>query len=300
VTGSELAESGDRDGSARLGSSGVGSGAGGSGGRDAAGVREEASAGAGGSGAGAREERVGSGAELGGSASGFPESGDGAGVRGEGVGGGAELVGSGSNPSSSSSSLPEGLDELGESESLDDLEGFDDLDGGYRVRPFWARTSTLVVFVVVLFVLSGAVTAWLRISDLQDRVDGLEAQTLAAESARLAAVPLAEDLASYDYRDLGGNFRVVKASATPHFAAQLRQLSAELGPQLQQDRAVAKATVRSAGVVRATSSSAVVAVFVDQTVTNSKTSAPRTERSRMELTLLKQGGVWRLDQAGEL
>jgi Mce-associated membrane protein len=151
-----------------------------------------------------------------------------------------------------------------------------------------------------LFVLSGAVTAWLRISDLQDRVDGLEAQTLAAESARLAAVPLAEDLASYDYRDLGGNFRLVRASATPHFAAQLRQLSAELGPQLQQDRAVAKATVRSAGVVRATSSSAVVAVFVDQTVTNSKTSAPRTERSRMELTLLKQGGVWRLDQAGEL
>lgn len=218
---------------------------------------------------------------------------------GEGVGNGAGSARPGSNPSASSSG-PEhdgALDEPGDS---GELAGIDDLDGEYRPRPFWARTSTLVVFVVVLFVLSGAVTAWLRISDLQDRLDTLEAQTLATEEARQAAVPLAEDLASYDYRDLGGNFRVVKASATPHFAEQLRQLSEELGPELQQTRAVAKATVRSAGVVRATPTTAVVAVFVDQTVTNSKTSAPRTERSRMELTLLKQAGVWRLDQAGEL
>ncbi|MFL6127016.1 hypothetical protein, partial [Actinophytocola sp.] len=28
------------------------------------------------------------------------------------------------------------------------------VDGGYPVRPFWARTSTLVVFVVVLFLVS--------------------------------------------------------------------------------------------------------------------------------------------------
>jgi Mce-associated membrane protein len=153
---------------------------------------------------------------------------------------------------------------------------------------------------VVLLVLSGAVTAWLRISDLQEQVDSLEAQTLASQEARQVAVPLAEDLASYDYRDLGGNFRLVKASATPRFAGQLRQLTVELGPSLQQTRAVAKATVRTVGVVRASATEVVVAVFVDQTVTNTKSPAPRTERSRMELTLLKQGGVWRLDQAGEL
>jgi len=195
----------------------------------------------------------------------------------------------------------EGSDDLDDLDlDADDSDDGDLVHGEYRVRPFWARTSTLVVFVVVLFVLSGAVTAWLRISDLQDRVDALEAQTLAGEEGRRAAVPLAEDLASYDYRDLGGNFRLVKASATPHFAEQLRQLSEELGPQLQQTHAVAKATVRSAGVVRATATSVVVAVFVDQTVTNTKSPTPRTERSRMELTLLKQGGVWRLAQAGEL
>ena len=212
----------------------------------------------------------------------------------DGVGSGAGVTGSGSDlPVSGSGAAGDGLDDESD-------YGLDDFDDGYRGRPWWGRASTLVVFVVVLFVISGGVTAWLRISDLQDRVDGLEAQTLAAEEARRAAVPLAEDLASYDYRDLGGNFRVVRASATPHFAEQLRQLSEELGPQLQQNRAVAKATVRSAGVVRATADSAVVALFVDQTVTNSKTATPRTERSRMELTLLKQGGVWRLDQAGEL
>jgi Mce-associated membrane protein len=219
-------------------------------------------------------------------------------VRSEGVDDGAASSRSASGSLAPSSSLDS--DEFDEPDGLDALQGPDEFDDEYPVRPFWARTSTLVVLVVALFVLSGAVTAWLRISNLQDRVDTLEAQTLAAEEARQAAIPLAEDLASYDYRDLGGNFRVVKASATPHFASQLDQLSEELGPELQQTRAVAKATVRSAGVVRATATSAVVAVFVDQTITNSKTSAPRTEQSRMELTLVKQGGDWRLDQAGEL
>jgi Mce-associated membrane protein len=207
----------------------------------------------------------------------------GAEVRGEGVGSGAGSDRPGSSPSSS-----------------EPLESDDDLDGEYEVRPFWARTSTLVVFVVVLFVLSGVVTAWLRISDLQEQVDTLSARTVAAEQARQAAVVFAQDLASYDYRDLGGNFRRVRAASTPHFAGQLRQLTEEVGPSLQQSRAVAKATVRSAGVVRSDAGSAVVAVFVDQTVTNTTTPEPRTERSRMELTLVKQGGVWWLDQAGDL
>jgi Mce-associated membrane protein len=208
-------------------------------------------------------------------------------VHEEEVGDGAELV----RPASDSSDEPPGEFEL------DDDDDFDD---EFEPRPFWLRTSTLVVFVVFLFVVSGAVTAWLRISDLQQRVDALEAQTLASEQARDAAVLLAEDLATYDYRDLGGNFGHVAANATPRFAGQLRQLTAELGPELQQTRAVATATVRSAGVVSANTGKAVVAVFVDQTVTNARSPEPRTERSRMELTLLKQGGVWRLDQAGEL
>jgi Mce-associated membrane protein len=168
------------------------------------------------------------------------------------------------------------------------------------VRPWWARTSTLVVAVVALFVVSGAVTAWLRISDLREQVDTLEAQTFAAESARQDAILLAEDLATYDYRDLGGNFRHVAARATDRFAGQLRTLTEELGPELQQTRAVATATARSAGVVRADAAKAVVMVFVDQTVTNTKSPEPRVERSRMELTLVRDDGVWRLDQAGEL
>ena len=175
-----------------------------------------------------------------------------------------------------------------------------ELDDEYVVRPWWARASTLVAVVIALFVVSGAVTAWLRISDLQQRVDSLEAQTLAAETARQDAILLAEDLATYDYRDLGGNFRHVAARATDRFAGQLRALTEELGPQLQQTRAIATATARSAGVVRADTGKAVVAVFVDQTVTNTGSPEPKIERSRMELTLVKLDGAWRLDQAGEL
>jgi Mce-associated membrane protein len=230
-------------------------------------------------------------------------AGVGAEVHGEGDGRGAGLA----RPGPPSGEVGDGAGLAGSastSHGSDLVDEFDedevDVGGEFRVRPWWARTSTLVVFVVVLFVLSGAVTAWLRISDLQGQVDALSAQSFAAEEARLAAIPLAEDLASYDYRDLGGNFSRVKAAATPRFAGQLRQLTLELGPQLQQSRAVATGKVLSAGVVRATSSSVVVALFVDQTVTNTLSSTPRTEHSRMELTLVREDGVWRLDQAGEL
>lgn len=179
----------------------------------------------------------------------------------------------------------------------DDVE-----DDEYRPRPleFLRRPATLVVFVVAVLVVSGAVTAWLRISDLQSRVDTLESQTFATEEARQAAILLAEDLATYDYRDLTGNFRHVAARATDRFADQLRRLEEELGPELQRTRAVATATARSAGVVRADEREAVVAVFVDQTVTNTNSPEPRVEQSRMELTLVHADGEWRLDQAGEL
>ena len=276
MTGSELAASGDRDGSVRPADGSDGGPDGAAGGPGGAGVRGKGL----------------------GNSDGLARSGSSA--RGASVGGGGEGREDGLGDwdgSGKSGSESYGLDPQVEPDRFDE---FDDLDGEYRGRPFWARTSTLVVFVVVLFVLSGAVTAWIRISDLQDRVGELEAQTLAVDEARQVATVLAQDLATYDYRDLGGNFRHVRDAATPRFAGQLRQLTEELGPQLQQTRAVATATVRSAGVVRSDATKAVVAVFVDQTVTNTKTTEPRTERSRMELTLVKQNGVWRLDQAGEL
>jgi Mce-associated membrane protein len=224
-----------------------------------------------------------------------------------GVAGGSEVRGNGSGDRDGSARPASPNDDLTVDPSADgaeeEHEEHEEHDLEYdepRSRPPRPRTSTLVVLVVVLFVVSGAVPAWLRISDLQHRVDTLEARTDASEAARQAAVLLAQDLATYDYRDLGGNFRHVAANATTHFAGQLRELTAQLGPELQRTRAVAKATVRAAGVVRSSVDEAVVAVFVDQTVTNTKSPTPRTEHSRMELTLVKQGAVWRLDQAGEL
>ncbi len=250
-----------------------------------------------------------------GSESGFGSGGSGSGseVRGESVGNGDEVAESASDDLRSlGDDVGAGVARAGDGDVVDDVVGdvvgdsrsgepeYVDEDDEFRVRPFWARTSTLVVFVVVLFVLSGAVTAWLRITDLEQQVTRLEAQTLAAEEARQAAILLAQDLATYDYRDLGGNFRHVAKAATPRFAEQLTNLTAQLGPELQQTRAVATATARSAGVVRSGLDKAVVVVLVDQRVTNTRTPAPRVERSRMELTLLREGGVWRLDQAGEL
>ena len=56
------------------------------------------------------------------------------------------------------------------------------------------------------------------------------------------------------------------------------------------------ASVVSAGVVSATTSRAVVLVFLDQNIANSTQTKPTTDRSQVEITLVRSGGRWLVDQ----
>ncbi len=105
-----------------------------------------------------------------------------------------------------------------------------EVDDDSRERP--RRRGTVALTLVVLFLLASGAFAWLQIYQLGDQAANVP------EDARQAAILLAEDLATYDYRDLGGNF-VSSPPSRPQFAGQLRELTDELGPELQQTRAVA-------------------------------------------------------------
>jgi len=115
-------------------------------------------------------------------------------------------------------------------------------------------------------------------------------------SALAAAKGYAVDLASYNYQNLDKDFGKVLAESTPAFKQSFRQSSEALKAVLIRYDASARASVIAAGLVSATTSRAVALVSLNQTVDNTiQTSKPTTE-SRVEITLLRVGGRWLIDQ----
>ena len=182
----------------------------------------------------------------------------------------------------------------------DDAIGSDDPEsdgvGTKTRRPLstwrqWVRSNLLLVcggiFVVALSV---ALAISLLALGNQDAVGSSRTSALAA--ARTDAV----QLASYNYRELGRDFGVVVAKSTPSFRRRFTESSDALKTTLTKYKATAKASVVSAGLVSASTSRAVVLVFLNQKIANSQQAKPTTDRSQVEITLVSSGGRWLIDQ----
>ena len=102
---------------------------------------------------------------------------------------------------------------------------------------------------------------------------------------------------SYDYRHLDTDFASAERLLTPHFRKQYDDTTAKgVKPLAAKYKAISSADVSAAGVVEADSDRAVVLVFVNQTVTNSQLTAPRLDRSRIDVTLVRSNGRWLIDK----
>ena len=103
-------------------------------------------------------------------------------------------------------------------------------------------------------------------------------------------------LAGYDYRHLGRDFGVVIANSTPSFRRNFTQSSNALRSALTKYHATANARVVSSGLASSSTSRAVALVFLDQRVTNSTRPSATTDRSQIEITLVRSGDHWLIDQ----
>lgn len=127
------------------------------------------------------------------------------------------------------------------------------------------------------------------------RVRDQSALETARADALHAARDYATDLSTYDHGDLDGNFAAVTANSTGPFAAQYRQVSANLTELIKQNKAVSRGTVQTAGVAQASPDRAVVTLFVDQEITNTNNPQPRIDRNRMQMSLVRQDARWLVD-----
>jgi Mce-associated membrane protein len=120
----------------------------------------------------------------------------------------------------------------------------------------------------------------------------------ARHEAVAAARSSVETVLSYDYRHLKTDFTDAESLLTPGFRKKYdRTTAAEVEPLAAKYRATSTAVIApgAAGAVSISAGRAVVLVFVNQTVTNSQLAAPRLDRSRINVTLLRTGGRWLID-----
>ena len=158
-------------------------------------------------------------------------------------------------------------------------------------RQRWMRSKAVLLSATALIV-ALAVGLALSLSALSNQNALASSCASALSSARTYAV----ELASYNYRDLHRDFGTVAANSTPSFRRTFAESSDALESTLTKYKATAVATVESAGVVSASTSRAVVLVFLDQKIANSTQTKPTTDRSQVEVTVVRSGGRWLVDQ----
>lgn len=159
----------------------------------------------------------------------------------------------------------------------------------FAAKPRERRQVSLraVVIVLTFVVLLGA-TGFLGWQVWQQRQ-----LNAASADAQRAAVNYAQVLTSIDSDKVDENFKQVLDGATGEFKDMYSQSSMELRQLLIENKAAAHGVVIESAVQSISTDKAVVLLFVDQSVSNTKLPDPRIDRSRMKMTLEKIDGSWR-------
>lgn len=153
-----------------------------------------------------------------------------------------------------------------------------------------ARRRFLVVEAVSLVVIVGLAVA-LAVSQVQ--LSDQSSLNADRTSAVAAAKAYSSDVATYSYLHLRRDFGRVESESTASFRRTFIQSSRSLRKVLVQYKAVATAKVLRVGVESISSSNAVVLLFVNQSVKNTAQGVS-TDTNRIEVTLVRSGNRWLL------
>lgn len=123
-----------------------------------------------------------------------------------------------------------------------------------------------------------------------DQLASARSSALAAGSRDAAAI------ATYSYSSFAAYAGRIESISTPKFAANFKNDSSSLRSVLSQYKAGSTGTVSGAGVGQVSATKATVYVFLNEKVSNSKQPGA-TERARMVVTLVRQGGRWLIANA---
>jgi Mce-associated membrane protein len=152
--------------------------------------------------------------------------------------------------------------------------------------------TTAVLAAVCAALIALSIVLFLSRNHQHDVANKLRAATSRDADVVEVAKTFALDFGSYDYRHLEKDFSEVATRMTPDFAKSYTETSNRLKPTFLQYKTQVTARIEGYGLTSATSSRAVVIVFLDQTVKTTQSSTPRVDRNRLEVDLVRVKGKW--------
>jgi hypothetical protein len=149
----------------------------------------------------------------------------------------------------------------------------------------------LIGLVAAAALIAGSVVAGVRTHHLASQKDRLEHNLSPFEqSALTAARGYAVEFATYRYDDLDSAFATTESHSVDPFLSQYRNETAQLRVTLMTAKASSSATVVDAGLAAISDTTAVVDLFLNQTINN--TSGTHVDAQRVEMTLVRRGSQW--------
>jgi Mce-associated membrane protein len=163
-----------------------------------------------------------------------------------------------------------------------------------ETRP--SRPLALIGLAVLLVLaLTTIFVQWRRVTDLDHRIDSLQAADATRREIASAASAFGEALLSYDFNDLNAARTRVLALATESFGQQYTTaFTGGLDIAITKLQATSKATVDSVYISDAIGDTAKAVVTLDSEV-HSTAGIRRTVGSYLDLTLKRENGVWKVD-----
>jgi hypothetical protein len=104
-------------------------------------------------------------------------------------------------------------------------------------------------------------------------------------SAVQAATSYTVAFATYNYQHLSQDFAVTESHAVDPFLTQYRKETASIRPDLVKLKSISTGRVLSAAAVSATPTTAIVDLFLDQTIVNSASAKPHVDSQRVQMGL---------------
>lgn len=151
--------------------------------------------------------------------------------------------------------------------------------------------TTYVATAIAGTVVAAAVVAGVRTHDLaNDKSNPQHSLSPFEQSALRSARAYAVTFATYRYDDLDTDFAATEAHSVDPFLTQYRSTTDALRETVTKVKASSSAKVIAAGLASITATSAVVDLFLDQSIVNVKSS--RTLAQRVEMTLIRRNGKW--------
>lgn len=154
-----------------------------------------------------------------------------------------------------------------------------------------SRLVPILAGLLVAALAAAALLGWQNISLREDR-----ALADAAAEATEVAERVVTEMTTYDHTTVEEDFAWVTEVGTARFEKDQEATAAPLIPIIKRTKAQAEGTVQRSAATAVSEDEVTVLLFVDQVLGREGTEQTNVDRTRVEMTMVREAGTWLVDE----